>query len=155
MIDNDMKDCYNEVKKQKGEKSMSKTMKVILIVIIVVAIILGLIKWIVFPIIIQKQGQAAIGNVETKMDSAVVEAFNAQFTSYVGSGISGRNVKTLIQNVLINNRTNDTLVAINFNGTKYSGDSVSSVSILISSSSTYTVTLNYGSMGYVESISIN
>lgn len=131
---------------------MNKTVKIILIVIIAIAIIFGLIKWVILPMTIQKQAQDAIESVD--LNSAEINAFNAQFTAYEGTQ-KGSTIKALVQMVSMNNSTSDKLVAIKFNGTTYSSTNVSSVSSLITTSNTYNVTLKYDSKGYVETISIN
>lgn len=130
---------------------MNKTVKIILIVIIAIAIF-GLIKWVILPMTIQKQAQDAIESVD--LNSAEINAFNAQFTAFEGTQ-KGSTIKALVQTVSMNNSTSDKLVAINFNGTTYSSTNVSSVSSLITTSNTYNVTLKYDSKGYVETISIN
>ncbi len=131
---------------------MNKTVKIILIVIIAIAIIFGLIKWVILPMTIQKQAKDAIESVD--LNSAEINAFNAQFTAYEGTQ-KGSTIKALVQMVSMNNSTSDKLVAIKFNGTTYSSTNVSSVSSLITTSNTYNVTLKYDSKGYVETISIN
>ena len=122
---------------------MNKTVKIILIVIIAIAIIFGLIKWVILPMTIQKQAQDTIESVD--LNSAEINAFNAKFTAYEGTQ-RGSTIKALVQMVSMNNSNNDKLVAINFNGTTYSGTNVSSVSSLITISNTSGATARSNSL---------
>ena len=88
-----------------------------------------------------------IQNSSQDLGDAEKETFNMKFTHYEGTNVSGTNVGALISSVMANNQMNGADQQITLTGdVKQTSD--------ISKEKTYNVKCNYGSNGFVNSITI-
>ena len=90
-----------------------------------------------------------------ELSSQAVKTFNMQFEAYEGNNKSASETKSLISIIRTNNITSDKIVAINFKGTKYENDNISSINQLVTSGNKYNVTMSYDNEGYVNVVTIN
>lgn len=133
-------------------------------------------------VIIIGQGQSVVN--DSNMDQQAVSTWNQKWTQYEGTSVSGSNVNTLISQVLssnvISNRDGDVAKVIRivagtggtatyriggvtntYNGVGATGTTAtanwgtSACTTKARSGVTYTVTLAYNQLGYVNQITIN
>lgn len=115
---------------------------------------------ILLAIVIISLGLIVVNNTRGTVDSAnmseqEIQTFNAKFTPYEGSGISGTRVKTLMQTVIASNQANsEKTVSVSGTLNGAACNTPADVSANVSTGKTYTVTLVYTN-GLVSSITIS
>ncbi len=136
--------------------------------LIIAGAILISIVLITLGVVILGQGQEVVNS--SNMDAQAISSFNSQFTQYEGDSVTGSRVNTLINAVIssntVSNRDGEVNKLINItvaNGTditlKTSTASdityVSGVTTRAKSGTIYKVTVDYGTAGYINTITIS
>lgn len=106
---------------------------------------------ILLAIVIISLGLIVVNNTRnvtdnTNLSEQEIQAFNAKFTPYQGTKVSGTQIKTLIQTVIASNASNDDKkVTIIYDGSTYDDttDDKKIEKISVVTGKTYKVTLSY------------
>lgn len=135
--------------------------------LIIAGAILISIVLITLGVVILGQGQDVVNS--SNMDAQAISSFNSQFTQYEGDSVTGSRINTLINAVIssntVSNRDGELNKLINITVTESDGIKlntitvsnvtyVSGVETRAKSGTIYSVKVDYGTAGYINTITI-
>ena len=109
-------------------------------------------------LMVYNNAKATVGSAD--LSEAEISAFNAKFTSYVGTNITGSQVNAMLQLVFANNtaeanaksgRYVTVYTTVDYTGSEYLKQGDTKVNNVVSGKN-YTVKVNYGSTGLIDKI---
>ena len=124
--------------------------------LIISAAVLIAIVLIAVGIKILSSTQGVTNEVDKVSDAMGKSVFNSQFTDYEGTAVKGSEVREVLNKVAATWRGNSSRnVSAIVNGTTYSSaNDIATARASISITSTYTVTVQYDSNGFVSSVTV-
>lgn len=105
------------------------------------------------------------GSMKSSSDSMAMQAFNSQFSSYIGTSISASQVKSLLSTIISSNASDDNhIIKVTTSGTGFASGAakrevstaadISAINKGVKSTYKFTVEADYDDVGYINKITI-